>query len=194
MDGQQALYWRQIALANDGSEVSKQFDRWLETVVPSGVEAHVDHFLGMDNPDVNLVATIKVRGTLGTVTGKRLLLPGFFFATRGGHPFVAEENRQTPVDMRYSEVVEDEVVYHLPAGMKVESEPQDARISWPSRAILSTTTAPAPGQITITRSLSRAFTFAMQNQYQDLRAFYQKVAASDQQQLVLTASPEAKGN
>jgi hypothetical protein len=65
----------------------------------------------------------------------------------------------------------------------------------PSRAILSTTTLPAPGQITIKRSFSRAFTFAMQNQYQDLRAFYQKVAASDQQQLLLTnAAPAAKGN
>ena len=195
MDGQQALYWRQIALQNDGNEVSKQFDRWLETVVPLGVEAHVDHFLGLDNPDVNLVATINVRGTLGSVTGKRLLLPGFFFATRGGHPFVDEANRQMPVDMHYSEVVEDEVVYHLPAGMKVETEPQDAKISWPSRAILSTTTIPAPGQVTISRSFSRAFTFAMQNQYQDLRAFYQKVASSDQQQLLLTiAAPAAKGN
>jgi hypothetical protein len=195
MDGQQALYWRQLALANSANEVSQQFDRWLETVVPSGVEAHVDHFLGLDNPDVNLLATINVRGKLGTVTGKRLLLPAFFFATRGGHPFVDEADRQTPVDMHYSEVVEDEVVYHLPAGMKVESEPQDARISWPSRAILNTTTLPAPGQVTITRSLSRAFTFAMQNQYQDLRAFYQKVAASDQQQLLLTtATLTAKGN
>jgi hypothetical protein len=195
MDGQQALYWRQIALGNDGNEVSKQFDRWLDTVVPSGVEAHVDHFLGLDNSDVNLVATVNVRGTLGSVTGRRLLLPGFFFATRGGHPFVDEADRQTPVDMHYSEVVEDEVVYHLPTGMKVESEPQDAKVSWTSRAILSTTTVPAPGQITITRSFSRGFTFAMQNQYQDLRAFFQKVAASDQQQLLLTtADPAAKGN
>jgi hypothetical protein len=34
----------------------------------------------------------------------------------------------------------------------------------------------------------------MKNQYQDLRAFYQKIAASDQQQLVLTASAAPKGN
>jgi hypothetical protein len=49
-------------------------------------------------------------------------------------------------------------------------------------------------QVTITRTLARAFTFVMKDQYQDLRAFYQKVAASDQQQLVLSASLAAKAN
>jgi hypothetical protein len=54
-----------------------------------------------------------------------------------------------------------------------------------------------PGQITIGQSLSVAFTMAKPEEYQDLRGFYQKVAAADQEQLVLTASPPAaagKGN
>ncbi|MGA3371613.1 MAG: DUF3857 domain-containing protein [Terracidiphilus sp.] len=194
MVGQQALHWRQIALRNDEDEVKKQFDRWLETIVPEGVEARIDHFAGLDNPDVNLVAFVNAKGTLGTATGKRLLLPGFFFETRSRQPFVGEENRQEPVDMQYSEVVDDEVVYRFPAGLAVEGAPQDARISWPSKAILATSSMPVRGQITITRTLSRGFTFVMKNQYQDLRAFYQKVAASDQQQLVLTSSPVPKGN
>jgi hypothetical protein len=189
MVGQPALRWRQIALRNDEDEVKKQFDLWLETIVPEGVEAHVDHLTGLDNPDVNLVAFVNAKGTLGTATGKRLLLPGFFFETRGRHPFVGEENRQEPVDMQFSEVVDDEVVYRFPAGLTVEGAPQDAKISWPSKAILSTSSMPVRGQITINRSLARAFTFVMNSQYQDLRAFYQKVAASDQQQLVLTSSP-----
>jgi hypothetical protein len=194
MVGQQALHWRQIALRNDEDEVKKQFDRWLETIVPEGVEAHIDHFAGLDNPDVNLAAFVNVKGTLGTATGKRLLLPGFFFETRSRHPFVGVENRQEPVDMHYSEVMNDEVVYRFPAGMAVEGAPQDARISWPSKAILSTSSMPVHGQVTITRSLARAFTFVMKDQYQDLRDFYQKVASSDQQQVVLTASAAPKGN
>jgi hypothetical protein len=40
----------------------------------------------------------------------------------------------------------------------------------------------------------RGFTFAKAEEYQDLRGFYQKVAAADQQQLVLTSAPAAKGN
>jgi hypothetical protein len=53
----------------------------------------------------------------------------------------------------------------------------------------------AQGQVTIARQLSRAFTIAKPEEYQDLRSFYQKIAAADQQQLVLTTAPAApKGN
>jgi hypothetical protein len=48
-----------------------------------------------------------------------------------------------------------------------------------------------PGQVTITRTLARSFTFAGTDDYQNLRDFYQKVAAADQQQLVLTSAPVA---
>lgn len=194
MIGQQALYWRQFALQNDENEVKKSFDRWLQTMVPEGVEAHVDHFVGLDNPDLNLVAVIKARGGLGTTTGKRVLLPAFFFETRARHPFVDEEKRQEPVDLHYSEVVNDVVVYRLPQGLSMESAPQDATIEWPAHETLSASAVQAPGQITISRSLARAFTIVLKNDYQDLRGFYQKVAASDQQQLVLSATPEVKGN
>ena len=55
-----------------------------------------------------------------------------------------------------------------------------------------------PGQFTSRQTLLTGFTFAKPEEYQDLRAFYQKVAAVDQEQLVLTmpstSAPERKGN
>jgi hypothetical protein len=48
--------------------------------------------------------------------------------------------------------------------------------------------------VTIARSLARAFVIVIPKEYEDLRGFYQKVATSDQQQLVLTSSQAAKGN
>jgi hypothetical protein len=194
MTGQEALRWRQAALENDLDEVKKQFDRWLESTVPDGVDAHLDHFLALDDPDSNLMAAVKVHGSLGTATSKRLLLPGLFFETRGHHPFVDREKRLVPVDMHYGELVTDEIVYHLPSGLAVEGAPQDAKIPWEGHAAFVVKTASAPGQITVTRQLARAFSIAKPEEYQDLRGFYQKVAAADQQQLVLTAAPAAKGN
>jgi hypothetical protein len=44
------------------------------------------------------------------------------------------------------------------------------------------------------RTFGRYFTVIQPKDYQDLRGFYQKVASADQQQLVLTISPAAKGN
>jgi hypothetical protein len=194
MVGQEALYWRQAALRNDLDEVKKQFDLWLESIFPEGVVAHVDSFTALDDPDADLIALVKAQGSLGSATAKRLLLPAFFLETRGAPPFVHQEKRQQPVDMHYGETVTDQVTYHLPAGFTVEGAPRNTRISWPAQAILNISSTPAPGQITITRSLMRSFTFAKPQEYQNLRAFYQKIAASDQQQLVLSASSEAKGN
>lgn len=194
MTGQDALYWRQTALRNDESELKNQFDQYLGSIVPEGVEAHVDHLLGLEQPDENLLAIVKVSGTLGTATAKRLLLPGLFFQTRSKAPFVNEEKRQEPVDMHYAERVIDDVYYQLPPGLSVEGAPQDASISWQGHANFVLKTKTDPGQIEIADLLARGFTIVKPGDYQDLRSFYQKVAAADQGQLVLAISPSAKGN
>jgi hypothetical protein len=197
MTGQQALRWRQAELRNDDAEVKKQFDRELEKIVPDGVDAHVDHFLAMDDPATNLIAVVKVSGSLGTATAKRLLLPGFFFESHGHVPFVNEEKRQEPVDMQYGDRVTDEITYELPQGMTVEGAPQDANIPWPSHALFIVKTKSDPGQIVIADTVARAFALAKPEEYQDLRGFYQKVAAADQEQLVFAMAPATaagKGN
>jgi hypothetical protein len=194
MTGQEALRWRQTALNYDLDEVNHRFDRWIQEMVPEGVETHIDHFQGLDDPGVSLTATVKAHGTLGTATSKRVLLPASFFETHAKHPFVGQETRLEPVDMHYGEKVNDHVVYRLPAGLAIEGAPADAEISWAGHAALVTNTVAAPGQVTLNRSIARAFTFAKPEEYQDLRGFYQKVAAADQQQLVLTTSPTPKGN
>ncbi len=190
MAGQEALRWRQEALRNDDSELKKQFDRYLEDLVPEGIEAHVDHFLALDQPDQDLMAIAKVNGTLGSTTAKRILLPGLFFETRSKTPFVSEEKRQTPVDMHYANRVVNDVTYHLPAGLTVEGAPPDASISWKGHAnfVLKSTTDPS--QIEIANVLARGFTSVKPVEYEDLRGFYQKVAAAEQAQLVLKITPE----
>ena len=194
MSGQEALYWRQQALLNDEDEVKKHFDRNLQTMIPDGVEAHIEHFLALDDPDSNLMAVVKATGVLGAATSKRLLLPGFFFESRGHRPFVDQEKRIEPIDMHYAERVTDQVVYHIPAGLTVEGVPQDNKIPWATQAVLIVKVANEPGKVTVFRSFARGFTFLKAEQYQDLRGFYQKVAASDQQPLVLALAPEQKGN
>jgi hypothetical protein len=194
MAGQEALRWRQMALRSDIDEVKKAFDRELEMLVPDGVEAHVDHFLGMDDPNLMLLAVVKANGALGSSTGKRLLLPGFFFETRGQIPFVKQEKRQQQVDMHFAERVTDVVTYHLPDGMTVEGAPAEAKISWPAHAVMAVKSVAKPGTLEIIHSEARAFSTAKPEEYGDLRGFYQKVAAANQQQLVLTSATVAKGN
>ncbi len=194
MAGQEALAWRQSALEVDAAELKKEFDRDLEKIVPEGVEAHVDHFLGLDQPDSLLMAVVKMTGTLGTATAKRVILPGFFFETRESEPFVNQETRLEPVDMHYGEQVTEQLTYDLPAGMTVEGAPQDTKVSWEGRAVYIVKTKSDPGKITVARVLARAFDLARPLDYQDLRGFYQKVAAADQGQLVLAVAAGQTGN
>ena len=196
--GQSALRWRQKALLVDADELKKAFDEDLAGQTPEGVEAHLDHFQGLENPEANLVAFIKVSGQVGTATAKRIVLPGHFFAVRGHRPFVDQEKRLTPVDMHYAEKVTDQISYKFPQGYAVEGTPANDSFKWENHTVYMVKSAQQPGMITLARYLARAFDQAKPEEYKDLRGFYQKVAAADQQQLVLVKAsadaPAGKGN
>jgi hypothetical protein len=186
MTGQEALYWRQLALENDEVEVKKQFEQWVTDMVPDGAHVQIDHFIALADPEYTLAAVVKVQAEAGAATSKRILVPGLFFETHGSHPFVAQDKRLTPVDMHYAEVVSDDVTYTLPAGLTVESAPQTAKIPWEGHAVMLIKSKTDPTEVNITRTFARTFTFAKTDDYQALHDFYQKVAAADHQQLVLT--------
>ncbi len=194
MSGPPALYWRQETLRNDTEEVKKEFNDSIRESFPDGVLAEFDHFLGLEEYPVNLVAIIKVSGSLGAMTGKRLILPGLFFESHAGHPFVSAEKRVTPIDMHYAQETEDDVTYYLPPGFDVESMPAKADISWPDMALLRIESTAKDRTVRVGRTLACSFAMLAPNEYPDLHGFYQKVATADQQQIVLARTVAAKGN
>jgi hypothetical protein len=75
--------------------------------------------------------------------------------------------------------VTDQVTYHLPANITWKARRRTRRS--PGRPCnLITKTASGPGQITIARIACPRLHSAKPEEYQDLRGFYQKVAAADQ--------------
>jgi hypothetical protein len=193
MNGPAALYWRQLNLTSDPEEVKKQFNESLHDLLPQGVSGEVDRFMGLDSYASNLAVIVKVSGALGTTTGKRLLVPGFFFSTGAHAQFASTDKRETAVDLHYAEQIIDDVVYHLPAGFTVESAPQPVQLPWADRAALVVKTAPAAGSIEIKHIFARGFVLLEPKDYPALREYYQKLATNDQQQLVLKAAGEAAG-
>lgn len=191
MSGAYALYWRQLALENSEDEVRKQFNEELREQLPEGAEAELDHFLQIDDPDSNLVAIVKIGGNMGSATGKRIFLPGLFFETRAKHPFVAQEKRITPIDVHFPMMETDQVLYHLPAGYTVENAPS-GDISWPGYGRMRITSNSQENSLLVARVLVRSFTILNSNVYNELRDFYLKVAAADQQQIVLTRAAAGK--
>jgi hypothetical protein len=194
MSGQDALYWRQVALENDQDEVKKQFNESIRGEFPDGVEAEFDHFLALEDYTVDLIAVVKLEGTMATATGKHFFLPGLFFESQAKHPFVAQEKRLTPVDVRYAKMEQDDVTYHLPEGYTIESVPQKTDTTWSGAAELKITSQSTTNTVRVLRTLVYGFALLGPKDYPDLHDFYQKVATADQQQIVLSRAVVAKGN
>jgi len=194
MTGPEALAWRQLALQNDEEEVKKEFNESMRPYLPEGVEPDFDHFLSLEDYSTNLIGIVNVSGNLGAATGKHLFLPGLFFESRANHPFVAEDKRTISVDVHYPLMEQDEVTYHLPPGFTMEGTPKDTLTPWPDHAVLKIHFSAGDGAVTAVRTLAYNFTLLDPNEYPNLHDFYLKVATADQQQLVLTRSPVAKGN
>jgi hypothetical protein len=194
MSGPAAMRWRELAIENDEDEVQKQFNEHMRGLVPDGVTAELDHFLGLEDYHLQLMGVVKLSGNMGTVTGKRVFLPGVFFESRAKHPFVAQEKRLTSVDMEYAEMVRDEVTYRVPDMFTVESAPPNTSIPWTGHAVFSVKSTVDKGNIVVVRTMARAFSLVDPKDYSALHDFYQKVATADQQQLVLTAAPASAGN
>ena len=194
LQGQHALYWRQIALENDEQEVKKKFNDWMQGYLPEGVQGDFDHFVSLDDYNANLMAVVKVTGTLGSSTGKRFFLPALIFQVKSKHPFVSDGKREIPIDLHYPMFEEDEVTYHLPAGYTLESGPQTTNLAWPQHAQLTINSSGGTGKFEVNRKLAYNYTVLQPSEYADLHGFYQKVAAADQQQLILTKAAPSTGN
>ncbi len=193
MQGQEALYWRQVALENDEDEVKKRFNEWIGEFLPEGVQADFHHFLGMDEYETNLMANVTLSGNLGTATGKHFFLPGLFFQSKSKHPFVAQDKRTIPVDVHYARTEQDDVTYHLPAGYAMEGDSKPNSIYWPDHAKLTIAMSAGNGGVQVTRTLVYNYTILGPSEYGNLHDFYQKVAAADQQQITLAKTVAATG-
>ena len=194
LTGQAGLQWRQLALENDQDEVKKQFNESMRDEVPDGVQVDFDHFLALDDPTSNLMAIVKVSGSLGAATGKHFFLPAFFFESHAKHPFVAQDKRITPIDVRYPKTDIDDVKYKLPPGYTVETLPQRSNLNWADHAQFKTGAGQKEDTVEVARSLAYNFTILDPKDYGGLHDFYLKVASADQQQIVLTRKPTTAGN
>ena len=191
--GQKAIEMRQLALISDPDAVKAQLDKMIASQVPAGIEAHVDHIANLDDANKQLLAIVPVTGSLAAPAGKPLALPRFFFESKESNPFPANDSRTLPIDMRYPAQEQEQVTFILPSGLTLASAPQDTTLKWEDNAVYELKSKMAAGSVTNVRVLARGFTLLDAKDYEPLRDFYQKVVAADQQQLVLSAAPPAKG-
>jgi hypothetical protein len=190
MTGSEALRWRQEALRGDQDEIKKEFEDELQPAMPPGVQIKTNHFIGLDDSTKMLMVQLDVSGTLGTSTGKRIFLPATFFEANSKVLF-ASSKRENPVDLHYPYVVADQVLLTLPAGMAVESLPQEATIPFAPFGDYVVKYVSKGNMYGYGRQVRLATPFYKTDEYPGLRSFFQKTSAQDQSQVVLKQDTSA---
>lgn len=194
MTGVEALRWRQLALREDEEGTKAAFARELQGQVPESVQLKTTQMTGLTDVSGPLVAMVDVSGSLGTATGKRIILPSAFFEARVPLWFAAG-TRENPVDLHYPYAMRDQVKIALGPGLSVESVPTNAQIPFPKNADYIAKYGAMGTMYQQARLLALGNTVYSKDEYPQLREFFQKASAQDQQVVVLerTAATAAGG-
>jgi hypothetical protein len=191
MTGAAALRWRQEALLTDATQAQKEFSDGLDGNLPAGITVSMKAFTALTDSTAPLVATLDVSGTMGTKTGKRLLLPGTFFEART-KPRYASTTRQNPVSLHYSYAVEDQVKLNLPAGATVELLPKSQVIPFLPYARFAGKYGMNGNAYEYGRAEEVGGIEYETSRYPELRNFFQSINTQDQAELVLIPAPVAE--
>ena len=183
--GNAALGWRQQGLRGDDTALNTDLRSHMEHMLPGGMEVRVTAVEGLTDADKPLVIHYAVKGAIGSSTGKRLLIPADLFEGNTRPRFLAAK-RDLPVDLHYAAMRQDAIRVKLPSSMVIESTPQNAKQTLNTEAMFELFSRSTPNSITFFRNLSSGRAMYLASEYSDLRSFFTKLEANDQEALVLT--------
>jgi hypothetical protein len=188
--GAPALHWRQRALEGDAASLEREVRTSVERLMPQGIELKVTSIDKLEDYEQPLVAKLEVKGTLGSSTGKRLLLPGDIFEANS-KPSFTHEKREIPVYFEYPRLIQDAVRVKFPATFTVESLPAADKSTFKDAVGHTLSTESTPTSFTVRRNYTLGGIVFPPDSYPDMRAFYSKMENKDQESVVLTSAPAA---
>jgi transglutaminase-like putative cysteine protease len=188
--GSPALHWRQRSLTGDATSLEQEIRTSVEQMVPQGLEVKVGSINQLDAYDQPLIVKLEVKGTLGSVTGKRLLLPADIFEVNS-KPTFPHAKREIPIYFDYAQTKQDAIRINFPPNLTVESLPPADKSNFEKFAIYNMATESTATSFTVRRIYVMAEIFYKTDEYAGLRDFYSKFENKDQESVVLTTAPTA---
>ena len=186
-NGSPALRWRQLALRGDEEGVKHALRTSLEEMVPNTLEVEVDTIKGLKDYEEPLVVSYKVKGGMGTQTGKRLLLPSDVFLADAKATF-PHEKRELAVDFHYPQYLQDAVRINIPDTFTVEAVPSSATMKMADRGSYAINIEGSPKYVTTRRDFVFGAVIVPVKEYGDLRSFYTQMESKDGESIVLKSS------
>jgi hypothetical protein len=188
--GSPALHWRQRSLTGDATSLEQEIRTSVEHMVPQGLEVKVASINQLEDYDQPLIVKLNVKGTLGSATGKRLLLPADLFEANS-KPAFPDAKREIPVYFDYAQAQQDAIRINFPPTFTVESLPPGDNSNFEKFALYKMTTESTATNFTVRRTYVLGEIFFKTEEYAGLRSFYSKFENKDQESVVLTTTPVA---
>jgi len=186
--GSDAVEWRHKALSGDEESLNHALRTHLEDLVPRSLQVKVDKIENLTEYEQPLNVSYDVTGTLGTHTGKRILLPSDIFLSGESATF-ADEKRQQAVYFHFPRYVQDAQRINLPATVSVEAVPDTVRFDLPKQEAYTLSIVGDAKGFTTRRNHIQGELLVMPKDYESLRKFYAQFESKDQESVVLKAAP-----
>jgi len=186
--GEEALVHRLRALTTDDAGRKKELEDELQELLPPGTLVQLDKATGWDDGEAPLTANFSIDiPSYASITGKRMIVPTDLFQTHNVQPFSQSERKQ-PIYFDYPYYLMDDTQITIPAAFHVDSMTPDGEPIKTDYAIYKVKhSAVGNNTVTSSRDFAIAAVNIPQKDYAGLRKFYNDVATSDAQPLVLTA-------
>jgi hypothetical protein len=182
--GAPALAWRQNLLRGDATSFNHDLQTAMEKMMPAGMDVKVKSIQQVEDYEQPLVVKFDIKGQIASPTGKRLLVPGDIFEVNA-KPTFPHEKREVPVYFDYCTAVMDAVRVRFPAGLSLESAPAPEDLPYQKTAIYSLKSQTTANSVTVFRNLLVGDIIFTTEEFPQLRAFYSKLEAKDQEPVVL---------
>jgi hypothetical protein len=190
--GADAVEWRHVALSGDAESLDHALRTHLEDMVPKSLQVKVDKVDNLTEYDQPLKVSYQVTGTLGTHTGKRMIVPSDIFLS-GSLATFTDEKREDAVYFEYPRYLQDAMRLNLPATMSVEGTPTTARFDIPKQEVYTISVVSDAKGFTTRRNHLRGELLVQPKDYDALRKYYAQFESKDQESVVLKAA-SAGGN
>jgi hypothetical protein len=186
--GSQALLWRQRSLIGDSTSLERALRTSVERIVPPGMQVKVSSIDQLEDYEKPLIVKLDVKGTIGSSTGKRLLIPGDIFEANS-KPTFPHEKREIPVYFSYPHINQDAVRIKFPSTLSIESLPTADKFGFDKFALYSMSSESTSSSFTVRRNFTLGEIVYQAKEYPGLRGFYSKLETKYQESVVLTAAP-----
>jgi hypothetical protein len=192
--GISAMLKRQEGGKTDADGRKKILEDELRSELPGNSEITLTNSPDWQSAESPLIAEFKVSFPFAVLSGKRLLVQQHLFQVGAKNRFPSAK-RVNPVYFSYPWQEADEVHITVPAGVEVESLAPDDEVKLQYALYRTKQKQESPGRLFSRRDLIMADNVVLPNQYTEVKNFFDKVKAGDDQPALLkVASNVASSN